>query len=391
MDALLPQRNDAPARMEPLAKLPVFWALEGKRVVVAGGTDAAAWKAELLAACGAHVDIFADEFGEAFEMLLARKPEHSAARLTPHSRCWGPDDLCDADLAIGDCDGEAEARAFFAAARVAGVPVNVIDKPAFCQFQFGSIVNRSPVVIAISTDGAAPILAQTIRRKIETLLPRSLKSWATLAQSLRDSVNRRLAPGQQRRAFWERFADRVFSTTDTPEEGVGGVLLAEAERLAEAPAMARVTLVGAGPGDAELLTLKAVRALQAADVILFDDLVSPEVLELARREAKRLLVGRRGGRTSCGREMVTLAKAGKRVVRLTSGDPMIDGREGEELADLARNNIPVDVVPGITAASARAARLGFSALPDDISRAELRPAASDLVCYKRNHAGEARL
>jgi uroporphyrin-III C-methyltransferase/precorrin-2 dehydrogenase/sirohydrochlorin ferrochelatase len=396
MDALLPQRNDAPARMEPLAKLPVFWALEAKRVVVAGGTDAAAWKAELLAACGAHVDIYADELGEAFEMLLARKPEHPAARLTLHRRCWGPADLCDAALAIGDCDGEAEARAFCEAARGAGVPVNIIDKPAFCQFQFGSIVNRSPVVIAISTDGAAPILAQTIRRKIETLLPRSLKSWAALAQSLRDSVNRRLAPGQQRRAFWERFADRVFSTTDTPEEGVGGVLLAEAERLAEAPAMGRVTLVGAGPGDAELLTLKAVRALQAADVILFDDLVSSEVLELARREAKRMLVGRHGGRTSCGREetgemMVTLAKAGKRVVRLTSGDPMIDGREGEELADLARNNIPVDVVPGITAASARAARLGFSALPDDISRVELRPAASDLVCYKRNHAGEARL
>jgi len=247
------------------------------------------------------------------------------------------------------------------------VPVNVIDKPAFCQFQFGSIVNRSPVVVSISTDGAAPILAQAIRRRIETLLPRALKGWAELAHSLRDRINERLAPGPLRRAFWERFVDRAFSSSDTPEEGVGGQLLKEAERLREAPAHSkgRVTLVGAGPGDAELLTLKAVRALQGADVILFDDLVSSEVLELARREAKRMLVGKRGGRTSCRQEdindmMVKLAKAGKRVVRLKSGDPMIFGRAGEEIAHLDRENIPVDVIPGITAASAMASRLGIS-------------------------------
>jgi len=349
--------------MEPLAKLPVFWALEAKRVVVAGGTDAAMWKAELLAACGARVDVYAETFGEAFEALLARAPVHPSARLTPHRRRWTPADLPGAMLAIGDC--EDDAKVFFAAARAAGVPVNVIDKPAFCQFQFGSIVNRSPVVVAISTDGAAPIVAQTIRRKIETLLPRSLKTWMALAQSLREAVNRRLQPGPQRRAFWERFSDRVFSTLDTPEEGVGGALLAEAERLAEAPATGRVTLVGAGPGDAELLTLKAVRVLQSADVILFDDLVSADVLELARREAKRMPVGKRGGRESCRQEdinatMVRLARAGKRVVRLKSGDPMVSGRAGEEIAHLDRENIPVDIVPGITAASAMASRLGLS-------------------------------
>ena len=144
-------------------------------------------------------------------------------------------------------------------------------------------------------------------------------------------------------------------------------LLADAGRISRAakPATGRVTLVGAGPGDAELLTLKAVRALQAADVILFDDLVSDEVLELARREAKRMLVGKRGGRTSCKQEdinamMIALAKAGKRVVRLKSGDPMIFGRAGEEIACLEQEGIPVDVVPGITAASAMAARLGVS-------------------------------
>ncbi|MCM2477664.1 uroporphyrinogen-III C-methyltransferase [Rhizobium sp. CG5] len=282
-----------------------------------------------------------------------------------HPEAWHPAIFTGAALALADCDTDGEAQAFFDAAVSAGVPVNVIDKPAFCQFQFGSIVNRSPVIVAISTDGAAPILAQAIRRRIETLLPPALKQWAELAQSLRERVNDMLSPGAPRRAFWERFVDRTFQGNAAPEEGAAQALLGEAERLGGAPAIGRVTLVGAGPGDAELLTLKAVRALQSADVILFDDLVSDEVLELARREAKRLLVGKRGGRTSCKQQdindmMVSLAKAGKRVVRLKSGDPMIFGRAGEEIARLEAEGIAVDVVPGITAASAMAACLGLS-------------------------------
>ncbi len=368
MDVLQLPRNDVPARMEPLAKLPVFWKLEGKRAIVAGGSDAAAWKAELLAACGAQVHVYADELSDTFEKLILHGADHPQAGFTHHRALWNEASFAGATLAIADCVEDGEAQAFFEAARMAGVPVNVIDKPAFCQFQFGSIVNRSPVIVSISTDGAAPILAQAIRRRIETLLPRALKGWAALALSLRETVHERLAPGPLRRLFWERFVDRAFSDFDTPEEGVGGQLLDEAERLREAPAHSsggRVTLVGAGPGDAELLTLKAVRALQAADVILFDDLVSTEVLELARREAKRMLVGKRGGRTSCRQEdindmMVKLAKAGKHVVRLKSGDPMIFGRAGEEIAHLDRENIPVDIVPGITAASAMASRLGIS-------------------------------
>ena len=415
MDARSLPPNDkgarpAPARMAPLAKLPVFWSLEGKRVVVAGGSDAAAWKAELLAACGAQVHVYCaeDELSEVMRGLMAETPlipllgpsprrrgENvcSPARATGpfspskrgegggsrmrgsdvtsrgavvhHDAIWSDASFRGAALALADCETEEDARAFFAAAVAAGVPVNVIDKPAYCQFQFGSIVNRSPVIVSISTDGAAPILAQAIRRRIETLLPAALKQWAELAQSLRERVSDRLAPGQPRRAFWERFVDRVFAGNQPPGEDAARTLLADAERLGRQAATGRVTLVGAGPGDAELLTLKAVRALQAADVILFDDLVSEEVLELARREAKRLLVGKRGGRTSCKQEdindmMVRLAKAGKRVVRLKSGDPMIFGRAGEEIARLQEEGIPVDVVPGITAASAMAARLGLS-------------------------------
>ncbi|WP_336174645.1 siroheme synthase family protein [Ensifer sp. MJa1] len=365
MDVLQRLRNETPPRMEPLAKLPVFWSLEGKRVVVAGGTDAAAWKAELLAACGASVDIYAEALGEALANLLAREPMHLGASFTLHSRCVAAADLEGATLAVGDCSDEGAARAFWFAARAAGVPVNVIDKPEYCQFQFGSIVNRSPVVVAISTDGAAPVLAQSIRRKIETLLPRSLKAWAALAQSLRGEVNRRLKSSAQRRAFWERFSDRVFSTFDTPEEGVGGALLADAERLAEAPATGRVTLVGAGPGDPELVTLKAVRALQTADVILFDDFVSAEVLELARREAKRVAVHMHGGGAS-GRDdkiearMLKLAHAGNRVVRLTSGDPTAFGRLVEDLASLRKYGVAVEIVPGVTVTSTPTSGRGLS-------------------------------
>jgi uroporphyrin-III C-methyltransferase/precorrin-2 dehydrogenase/sirohydrochlorin ferrochelatase len=361
MDALKLQRNE-PARMEKLAKLPVFWGLEGKRVVLAGGSDGAAWKADLLLACGAEVHVYCsrDDFSETFNALVAKNPA-----LIFHDQRWHSGIFDNAELALADCETEIEAEAFYSAARAAGVPVNVIDKPEFCQFQFGSIVNRSPVVVSISTDGAAPILAQAIRRRIETLLPLALKDWGALAHAIRERVNLRLSPGPARRFFWEKFVDRAF--TERLEEASEERLLADigtqAGRAGSGAGL--VTLVGAGPGDAELLTLKAVRALQAADVILFDDLVSAEVLELARREAKRMLVGKRGGRESCKQEdinemMIRFAKAGKRVVRLKSGDPMIFGRAGEEIAALEAENIPVEVVPGITAASAMASRLGVS-------------------------------
>ncbi|OQP86849.1 uroporphyrinogen-III C-methyltransferase [Rhizobium rhizosphaerae] len=367
----LPQSETASAegrraRMAPLAKLPVFVGLEGRRVVMAGGSDGAAWKAELLLACGAEVHLYcpAEALDETMAHLIA---EESAGpgRLVHHAHPWHVGLFSGAALALADCETREEAQAFFCAARAGGVPVNVIDKPDFCSFQFGSIVNRSPVVVSISTDGAAPILAQAIRRRIETLLPPGLTRWGEAARSLRERVAERLQPGPARRRFWERFVDRALSTEPGSREEAVAKLLGDLDATAiEAPA-GRVTLVGAGPGDAELLTLKAMRALQSADVILFDDLVSAEVLELARREAKRMLVGKRGGRESCRQEdindlMVRFAKDGKHVVRLKSGDPMIFGRAGEEIARLRREGIAVEVVPGITAASAMAARFTVS-------------------------------
>lgn len=369
--ALQSSRPMAPRRMAPLAVLPVFFKLDGRKAVVAGSSDAAAWKAELLAATGAEVHVYAEELEPAFSALLA--VGSAAGTFVYHRRDWGDDIFSGAEIAVAEAETDAEAAAFFEAARAAGVPVNVIDKPAWCEFQFGSIVNRSPAVVAISTDGAAPILGQAIRRRIETLLPPALADWAALAHELRAAVTRLLAAGPQRRVFWERLVDRAFGAA--PDVGAAETLIAEAESIAANVnvTQGRVTLVGAGPGDAELLTLKAVRALQSADVILFDDLVSDDVLELARREAKRMLVGKRGGRESCRQEdinamMVSLAKAGKHVVRLKGGDPMVFGRAGEEIARLQAEGIPVSVVPGITSALAMASTLGVSLTHRDCAR-----------------------
>ncbi|PRX10015.1 UNVERIFIED_ORG: uroporphyrinogen-III C-methyltransferase [Martelella mediterranea] len=344
----------APARMEELAVLPLFFRLKGRPVLVAGASEAAAWKAELLAAAGADVTVCLGGETACDELLALQE----AGRVRLHSANWQVAEWRDLSLALADCDGDAAAEAFAARARAEGVPFNVIDKPAFCSFQFGSIVNRSPVVVGISTDGAAPILGQAIRRRIETLLPKALAEWAGLAASLRDAIGARLKPGGARRTFWEHFVDLSFS--GRPDEGSAERLMTRATQIATAPQTGSVTLVGAGPGDPELLTLKAMRALQSADVILFDDLISPDILELARREAKRMLVGKRGGRESCRQEdinrmMLDLAQAGKRVVRLKSGDPSVFGRSGEEIAALRDAGIPVSVIPGITAASALAA------------------------------------
>lgn len=352
----------APVRLGALARLPVFLDLGAKRAVLAGGGAGAAWKAELLAAAGAHVDIYAEHLED--EMLALLERGAAAGALQHHPRRWEPADFVGAAVAIGDCEDDAEARGFRDAAHAAGVACNTIDRRETCDFEFGAIVNRSPVVIGVSTNGSAPILAQNIRRRIETLLPPSLTAWAGWARDIRRTVMDRLAKGAPRRMFWERFSDLALGGAPAPTDARALDGLIEEVRAGEARD-GRVTLVGAGPGDAELLTLKAVRALQAADVILFDDLVSAEVLELARREAKRMMVGKRARGPSCAQTdinglMLKLAQQGKHVVRLKSGDPMIFGRAGEEIEDLRAAGIPVEVVPGVSTANALAASLGVS-------------------------------
>ncbi|WP_394887863.1 siroheme synthase [Mesorhizobium sp. AaZ16] len=344
--------NRAPARVAPLSVLPVFLDLHGKRVVVAGGSDAAAWKAELLAAAGARVHVYAPSEAISDEMALLLAAGGASPSYVHHDQEWSAENLAGAVLAVADAGSNEEATAFHAAARSAGVPCNVIDRPDHCVFQFGSIVNRSPVVIGISTSGAAPILAQAIRRRVEALLPPSLAEWADLAQRLRETVMKLLPAASRRRAFWETFADRAFGRAPLPGEALR--LSSQVAEIAADAALAcgRVTFVDAGPGDAELLTLKAVRALQAADVILFDDEVSGDVLELARREATRVAAGTCGGREKAGDTLVSLARSGRHVVRLK---PSKANFGNGEISRLRAEGIAFDIVPGVSVAKVRAA------------------------------------
>jgi uroporphyrin-III C-methyltransferase/precorrin-2 dehydrogenase/sirohydrochlorin ferrochelatase len=349
-------------RIDRLSRLPVFLALEGKRAVLAGGSPAAAWKAELLSAAGARVEVYAADVSD--EMLLvAGDPPNGA--IVVHRRLWSAEDLVGASIAVSACDDDESAGIFADAARAWGVPVNVIDKPAFCDFAFGAIVNRSPLVIGISTDGAAPVFAQAIRAKLEALLPRGFAGWAAAAARWRSAVKASGLSFSGRRKFWQLFtAHAVSNPGSEPTENDFERFIAEVKGLGAKVENGSVTLVGAGPGDPELLTLRAVRALQSADVILFDDLVSRDVLDFSRREARKMLVGKTGFGPSCKQDdinalMVNLAKQGKRVVRLKGGDPLIFGRAAEEIAACKAASIAVDVVPGITAAQGAAAKLGL--------------------------------
>ena len=386
--------------MAPLATLPVFLKMAGRTAIIAGGSDAAAWKAELVAAAGADVQVFAPHPGPALQALMVARPE-----IVVTTRAWRPDDLSGAVLAI--CDEEVDADAFRAAAAQAGVLVNAIDRPAVCDVQFGAIVNRSPLVIAISTDGAAPVFAQALRARIEMLAPPGFAAWAAAARAWRDDLAALALPFRVRRAFWEAFAIRAFQRPEAPPTRHDReTLVRDAQSRVDAPRRGRAILVSAGPGDPELLTLKAVRALQNADVVLFDDLVSPGVLDMARREAQRLNVGKRGFKPSCGQAdicalFVRLVEEGKIVVRLKGGDAMVFGRATEEIVALRAAGLDLEVIPGVTTATAAAAAVQASltertaarrvqfitaharegGLPEDLNWAALADPAATTVVY----------
>lgn len=350
--------EDCAPPMPALACVPVFFSLAGKRVVLSGSSNAARWKAELCQAAGAEVEIFGPVPCPGLVNLARNSPA-----VTLIFRNIAPHDFHGAALAIAEAGSLAEAEAFQTSARAAGVPVNIIDKPGLSDFQFGAIVDRSPLVIGISTNGSAPVLAQAVRGRLEALLPRELKSWAQKAKAWRKTLARLEIAPAMRRHFWELFGRKALAGMRPPQERDLAAILAEAED--NAPPSGSVALVGAGPGDPDLLTLKALRALQAADVVLYDDLAAPAIVEMSRREAEKIYVGKRGHKPSCRQDhilelMVSLASEGKRVVRLKGGDPMIFGRASEEISALRAEGIPLEVIPGVTAALGAAARLKLS-------------------------------
>jgi uroporphyrin-III C-methyltransferase / precorrin-2 dehydrogenase / sirohydrochlorin ferrochelatase len=336
-----------PPRMQVLARLPIFLALTGKRAMIAGDGAPVAWKAELLSAAGADVAVFAER---PCEELRAVATQAARAAIVLHQRAWRIEDFTGAAVAVGGFDDDAEAERFARGARAAGVPVNVIDRPAYCDFSFGAIVNRSPLVIGISTDGAAPVFGQAIRAKLEAMIPRGFAGWADAARRWRKTVQSSGLSLSARRRFWQAFAGFAMNNPQRePASSDFDAFLSTAKDQVTAAGTGSVTLVGAGPGDPELLTLRAVRALQSADVILIDDQLSADVLDFARREAKTVLVGKTGpSQQDEVTLMIALAKAGARVVRLKGGGSPIFGRAAEEIAACRGAGLAVEVVPGVT-------------------------------------------
>ncbi|HEY8163796.1 MAG TPA: siroheme synthase CysG [Methylocystis sp.] len=361
--------DEISSAMQPLEALPVFYPLAGRRVVVVGGGEGAAWKVDLAAATGAEVDVYAGEPSEKLREIVAAR-----ANVTLHERSASPRDFDGAALAFGSTFDDAEADAARKAANAAHVPLNLTDRPAMSDFIMGAIVNRSPLVIGVSTGGASPVFAQAVRGRIESLVPTTFAAWAKAAQEWRPQILSSGLDFLARRDFWRRFTRLAFRDVERrPTSADRDALLAQAREAGDAAARGRVTLVGAGPGDPELLTLKGMRALAGADVVLFDDLVPPSILDFARREAARINVGKRGYKPSVRQEEITallveLARAGKNVVRLKGGDPLIFGRANEEIAALRAAGFDIEIVPGITAACAGAAALRASLTSRETAR-----------------------
>jgi uroporphyrin-III C-methyltransferase/precorrin-2 dehydrogenase/sirohydrochlorin ferrochelatase len=336
-----------------LSIFPAFHPVEGRVVIVVGDGEEAAAKVRLLAETNAAINVFSIEPSDGLLTDLV------AADARLHQRLPETIDFDGAALAFIASGDETTDREMRVRAKAAGVPVNVVDRSELCDFHTPAIVNRAPLAVAVGTNGVAPVLARHVRARIEALLAPAFGDLAWLAEKVRSAVAAALPSGETRRRFWARFfsgpaAEKVFAGRLVEAQ-------AEAARLIENVDKAgHVSLVGAGPGAADLLTLRAQRALQEADAIVYDRLVPEEIIAQGRRDAERIYVGKAKGAHSATQAeindiIVREAKAGRRVVRLKSGDPLIFGRAGEEIDALRAAGVSFDIVPGITAAFAAAA------------------------------------
>jgi len=350
--------------------LPVFLRLEQQACLVVGGGEVAARKVHLLQRAGARVTVVAPDLCPSLQRL------HDGVDAAP-AIAWrqGRFEAADLDgvvVVVAATNDTAVNRQVSELARQQRIPVNVVDQPALCSFIFPSIVDRSPVVVAISTGGASPVLARLLRARLETLIPAGYGRLADLLAGFRERVSQRFSQGSERRRFWERIlqgpaSEMVFAGRDAEAQKLIEAALAGKpgpSGESEAGAVGEVYLIGAGPGDPDLLTFRALRLMQMADVVLYDRLVAAPILDLVRRDAERIYVGKKRDFHSVRQEeisrmLVRLASEGKRVVRLKGGDPFIFGRGGEEIELLAKNGIPFQIVPGITAASGCASYAGI--------------------------------
>ena len=340
--------------------LPIFLAIKGEPCLLVGGAHAAEPKARLLLRAGARLVVVAPALTPGLHGLTGE------AGVTWHRRAFRDDDLNGMKLVIVAAEDDAVAHAVATAARERGIPVNAVDRRSLCSFILPSILDRSPLVVAVSTGGAAPILARILRTRLETIIPAQFGRLARFLGEIRPDVLRRIADSVLRRRFFEGVVDgpigeQVLAGREEDARGAIESALADYESVGTA---GEVYLVGAGPGDPDLLTFRALRLMQKADVVVYDRLVSNAVLDLSRRDAERIYAGKQPGYHAIPQHEINdllarLALAGKRVLRLKGGDPFIFGRGGEEIETLAGLGIPFQVVPGITAASGCAAYAGI--------------------------------
>jgi uroporphyrin-III C-methyltransferase/precorrin-2 dehydrogenase/sirohydrochlorin ferrochelatase len=348
--------------------LPIFIDIKQKPCLVVGGGDIALRKINLLLKANAAITCVSKECCDGIEKLVKDN------KITRIEKAFEATDINAQVLIVSATDDSALNEQVSELAKAANIPVNVVDSPDLCSFIMPSIVDRSPIVIAISSAGKAPVLARLIRAKLESTIPHAYGKLAELAGNFRDQVKAKFNNIEDRRYFWEKtfsgiVAEKVFS---------GKVDEAKADLQAQLDGstdsgVGEVYLVGGGPGDPDLLTFKALRLMQQADVILYDRLVSDGVMELVRRDAELIYVGKERDNHAVpqgdiNQLLVDLAKQGRRVCRLKGGDPFIFGRGGEEIETLAENNIPFQVVPGITAASGCSAYSGIPLTHRDYSQ-----------------------
>ena len=339
--------------------LPIFCRLDNKPVLLVGGGEVAERKARLLLDAGARLTVVAPELDpELAELAANGSIEWLAGE-------FASEQLAGKWLVVAATDRREVNALVYQSANQARIFANVVDDPKRSSFIMPSIIDRSPLMVAISSGGKAPVLARLLREKLEALLPQHLGAVATFAGSLRDRVKARFASMGERRRFWERLlgADRLGQALARGDSASANQL-ADNLFADESHTGGEVVLVGAGPGDPGLLTLHALRQMQQADVVVYDRLVSDEVMALVRRDAKRIFVGKQAGNHCVPQEginqlLLEEAKKGQRVVRLKGGDPFIFGRGGEELETLVGSGIGFQVVPGITAASGCAAYAGI--------------------------------
>lgn len=333
--------------------LPLFFDLKDKDVLIVGGGEVALRKATLLAKAQGKITVVAHQIRDDLKALV----EKSGGQCVFGD--YAPEQLTGKLFVIAATDNLDVNKTVSVDAKAIGLPVNVVDQPSLCTFIFPAIVDRSPIVAAISSGGSSPVLARLLRAKLETLLPATYGQLAALAEKYREKVKARFTHINDRRGFWEKIlqgpvAELMFAGKGAEAEES---LQTELENDRVLPKeRGEVYLVGAGPGDPDLLTFKALRLMQQADVVLYDRLVSEPILDMCRRDADRIYVGKARSdhavpQGEINQLLVKLAKEGRRVLRLKGGDPFIFGRGGEEIEELAESGVPFQVVPGITAAA----------------------------------------